>query len=288
MLKLFKNKKGEGDGGGSLQYTTFWLAELIVGALIIAGGLYLTLDMVGSTETQVITKDFALLINSLSHETQDITYSYLLPEFVTHVSITNDAVTMHSDKGSSTERLKLNRNINFVPRNFANPKTITIFFSYQDKELRFDPGTSTTCNNLRLIPQERNFFIALEGTNEERHVLAILKNYLEQATINRNIFSDRSTNTKLELSFNQENNFEANIPRNDAELEALRCFMEDAFQKQDTIFNRTIVQGTNQENIQIKIGSYQDLMRKTTREIHQELEMYAIEISDAIKRGKLT
>ena len=288
MRRLFKNKKGEGDGGGSLQYSTFWLAELILGAIIIAGGVYLTLDLAGSSQTEVITKDFALLINSLSHETHEITYSYLLPEFVTHVTITPDTVTMHSNRGSSTERLSVNKNINFVPRNIANPKSIPLFFSYQDKELRFDPGTSTTCNNLRLIQPERKFFINLEGTNEEKHVLAILKNYLEQATINQEIFSDRRTNTKLELSFNEENDFEANIPRNDAELEALRCFIENIFQEQETTFNNTIIQGTNQENIQIKIGSYQDLMSKTTEEVDQKLVMYAIEISEAIKRGKST
>jgi hypothetical protein len=284
-MKLFKNKKG--DAGDVVQEKTFYLAELLLGALLIAGGIYLVIDLTGASQTEMITKDLAELISTISHQSQDITYMYLFPEFVSHVSIKKDTVTIYSDKGRSTHRLKLNKDITFFERDFASPKFIPIFFSSKEKTLMFEPKQAASCGNMQLLKENTKFKITTTGTPQEKQELESLKQFMGLVSVTKDIYAETRTNYEIELSFNRENNFTMTIPEA-TQFQAMYCYAQNMFPDENRPFENQEISRIGQNKITIQIGSFDELNNQPRDEKERILTLYATEIHETISRGIAT
>ncbi|MFP4567914.1 MAG: hypothetical protein ACLFN8_03135 [Candidatus Woesearchaeota archaeon] len=285
-MMLLKNKKA--DAGGTGQQQLFLFAELVIGALIIAAGIYNVIELTGSSKTEVITKDLGVLIESLSHQAIEASYNYLLPEFITRITITQDTITLYSDTGHSTKKLNLNKNMNIIPITLSSPDMIPIFISYKNKVIKFEQGDATSCTTLRLLPETKKFTIKTQGTKEEEISLNRLNTNFEILDIRQELFlkNPEPQTTQIIIKFNKENNFEVILPQN-PEYESLRCFAEDMFLGQeDVLFENLIVSEKNQNEIIISLGSYNKIKDLTNNEEDTILTKYAQEIIQTIKRGK--
>ena len=285
MQKLFKNKKG--DVGGSNQLQMFLLAELVIGGILLAGGIYLVIDLSGSSQTEVITRDLSLLIESISHKSDELSYNYVMPDFVTYVSISKDTVTIHSDKGLSSKSISPNRNIQITSKNFANPDMIPIFFSYKDKTLNFDAGDRIDgCTTLRLIDEGTQFKIETQGTRQEKEILDKLKNYIELTSPASNLFTEERNNIIIELSFNENNNFTIQSIET---FSALNCYLETMFyEREDNLFEELEITFNQDNKIIIKIGEYSKIESLTNAQVESTLMIYATEIFNSLRGGIAT
>lgn len=283
-MKLFKNKKG--DVGGTGQQQLFYLAEIIIGAIVIVGGIYLTLNISGSTDTEVITKDISVLINTITHQTNNLAYTYALPEFVTQLKISKDSITLYSNKGSTTQKIKTKKDINLEPITLIMPSELPIFFLYDEGKISFEQGDKSSCTNLRLLDKKQKFVITTKGTNSEQEtILNELKTYMEINDILKEIFSNENQNTEIELMFTEQNNFTITLP-DSVEYEALNCYAKTMFQNENVIFQDLIIKEENQNKITIKIGQHQKIKELNKNEKTQILTTYSNQITQTMLRGK--
>ena len=286
-MRLLKNKKGE--AGDVVQEKTFYLAELLLGALLIAGGIYLVIDLTGESQTEMITKDLAELISTISHQSNDITYMYLFPEFVSHVSIKKDSVTIYSDRGRSIHRLRLNKDTNFFEREFSSPNFIPIFFSATEKTIMFEPKQVAGCSNMQLLGADTKFKITTKGTHREIQELEHLKKLIELSSARRlePLYTETNANYEIELSFNNENNFMMAVP-NSAEFQAMYCYAQNMFPDENRPFENKEIRRTGERKITIQIGSFDELINQPRAEKERTLSKYATEIHETINRGIAT
>ncbi len=281
-MELFKNKKG--DAGGTGQQQLFYLAEIIVGAILISSGIYLTIDLTGSTDTQVISKDISVLLNTITHQPNNLAYTYALPESTTQLKITEDKLILYSKKGSTTQQLKIKQGIKLEPITLLKPDELPIFFSPNDGVIRFEEGDKTTCTNLRLLDEDKQYKITISGTNKEKETLRTLKDFMEIDGISEEIFSEEHKNTELELKFGEQNNFTMIMPMQE-EYEAINCYAKTMFGNEDKI-SKPIIKQENQDKIIIEIGNYEDLTKLDPDELNNLLITYSNKITQTIMRGK--
>ncbi len=275
------NKKAEGDAGLSIQQVLFYAAELAVGALIILLVLQLVFFSVRDAEAQVIARDFAATLKTMSVYPYTSYFFYPADLSAGSINIYEDRVRVNMDKGSHTAPLNLARGITVQERNFLNPQSIPIIKFGNEFFFSGEGLSEMNCDKTYKLQRGQNFFINYESESEqERQKLDELKKGIElihsverQRDSNRfQILNREGPDTiKITISFNTEEHNLLVFESSKKEHEGFACYLREEFLKKDIANKPTLFSDFKEsEDLELRIPSVNHLNNYLSNETFKE------------------